>query len=88
MKSRPHDEPGAFGPQGTHDAHGIPACCSRRTFLGGLAGASACAAFTCGHAQAQGAAAAEKPFRIDTHHHLASPGFIAEIAGRRTGQGR
>ena len=28
----------------------------------------------------------QKPFRIDTHHHLSSPGFIAEIAGRRTGQ--
>jgi hypothetical protein len=37
-------------------------------------------------AHAQAAAVAEKPFRIDTHHHLSSPGFIAEITGRRTGQ--
>jgi len=28
----------------------------------------------------------EKPFRIDIHHHVASPGFIAEIRSRRTGQ--
>jgi 6-methylsalicylate decarboxylase len=86
MRPRPHDEPDAFGRQGTHDVPSTPACCSRRTFLGGLAAAGAGAAFTCGHARAQGAAVAEKPFRIDTHHHLASPGFIAEIAGRRTGQ--
>jgi len=31
-------------------------------------------------------AAVDKPFRIDVHHHLSSPGFIAEISGRRTGQ--
>ena len=49
-------------------------------------GAGAGAAFTRRDARAQGTAPAEKPFRIDTHHHLASPGFIAEIAGRRTGQ--
>ena len=51
-------------------------CCSRRAFLGGLtAAAFAAPAFS-----------QEKPFRIDTHHHLSSPGFVAEIAGRRTGQ--
>lgn len=63
-------------------SHTGPACCSRRNFLGGLAalGASALP----GGALAQ--TAAEKPFRIDVHHHLSSPGFIAEIAGRRTGQ--
>jgi 6-methylsalicylate decarboxylase len=33
-----------------------------------------------------GAQALDKPFRIDVHHHLSSPGFIAEISGRRTGQ--
>ncbi|MEA2955174.1 MAG: 6-methylsalicylate decarboxylase [Alphaproteobacteria bacterium] len=86
MKSRLHDEPDAFGAEGTNDVHSTRACCSRRTFLGGLAGAGAGAAFTRRHARAQGTALAEKPFRIDTHHHLASPGFIAEIAGRRTGQ--
>jgi predicted TIM-barrel fold metal-dependent hydrolase len=51
-------------------------CCSRRAFLGGLAAA----------ALARPALAQDKPFRIDTHHHLSSPGFVAEIAGRRTGQ--
>jgi predicted TIM-barrel fold metal-dependent hydrolase len=86
MESRPHDEPDAFCSQGTNDAHSTAACCSRRRFLGGLAGVGAGAAFTGRQARAQGTAVAEKPFRIDTHHHLASPGFIAEIAGRRTGQ--
>ena len=37
-------------------------------------------------AHAQAVQTSERPFRIDTHHHLSSPGFIAEIAGRRTGQ--
>ena len=54
-------------------------CCSRRAFLGGLAAASLIR-------PARAQAPAEKPFRIDTHHHISSPGFIAEIAGRRTGQ--
>ena len=86
MELRPHDEPDAFCSQGTNDAHSTAACCSRRRFLGGLAGVGAGAAFTGRQARAQGTAVAEKPFRIDIHHHLASPGFIAEIAGRRTGQ--
>ena len=55
------------------------ACCSRRSFLGGLA---ATALIPTVPAQAQ----AEKPFRIDTHHHLSSPGFIKEITDRKTGQ--
>jgi predicted TIM-barrel fold metal-dependent hydrolase len=54
-------------------------CCSRRAFLGGLAA-------TAFAAPSFAQSAAEKPFRIDTHHHLSSPGFIAEISGRRTGQ--
>jgi predicted TIM-barrel fold metal-dependent hydrolase len=58
------------------------ACCSRRAFLGGLAAAGTL--LRSGVARAQ--TAPEKPFRIDTHHHLSSPGFIAEISGRRTGQ--
>ena len=63
---------------GNH-VHGGAACCSRRAFLGGLAAAAVAPAVA---ARAQ----AEKPFRIDTHHHMSSPGFIAEIAARRTGQ--
>ena len=35
---------------------------------------------------AQPISSSEKPFRIDVHHHVSSPGFIAEISGRRTGQ--
>jgi len=65
--------------------HWETTCCSRRTFLGGLAALGAGALCASQPVRAQ-APAAERPFRIDTHHHLASPGFIAEIAGRRTGQ--
>ena len=57
-------------------------CCDRRGFLGGLA-ATAAALAAPAHAQTP---TAGKPFRIDTHHHLSSPGFIAEISGRRTGK--
>ena len=58
------------------------ACCDRRGFLGGLSSATAVlAAPALAQAPDRG-----KPFRIDTHHHLSSPGFIAEISGRRTGQ--
>ena len=83
MRLTPHNEPRA--PVCDDPIHSGAACCSRRTFLGGLAalGAGALAADRPVRAQAP---AAERPFRIDTHHHLASPGFIAEIAGRRTGQ--
>jgi predicted TIM-barrel fold metal-dependent hydrolase len=28
--------------------------------------------------------AAEKPFRIDVHHHMAPPDYIADVVGRRT----
>jgi 6-methylsalicylate decarboxylase len=68
---------------GSH-VHAGGACCSRRAFLGGLAALGAGALLPRRQAQAQAAAAT--PFRIDTHHHLASPGFVAEITGRRTGQ--
>ncbi|HZP74626.1 MAG TPA: amidohydrolase family protein [Pseudolabrys sp.] len=60
-------------------------CCGRREFLTGLAALGAGTALGAGKAAAQ-AAAPEKPFRIDVHHHFSSPGFIAEITGRRTGQ--
>jgi predicted TIM-barrel fold metal-dependent hydrolase len=63
------------------------ACCgSRRTFLRGLAATAASVVLDLQQANSQPAPPTEKPFRIDVHHHLSSPGFIAEISGRRTGQ--
>src|SRR5262249_28347264 len=59
--------------------------CTRRTFLGGLASLGAGALFADQSASGE-AAVVDNPFRIDVHHHLSSPGFIAEISGRRTGQ--
>ena len=52
---------------------------SRRHFLQGMTGAAALAAVGFGQspdAAAQGAEAA-KPFRIDVHHHLSPPTYIA-----------
>jgi predicted TIM-barrel fold metal-dependent hydrolase len=60
-------------------------CCGRREFLSGAASLGAAMALPTRRAAAQAAAPAQ-PFRIDVHHHFSSPGFIAEIAGRRTGQ--
>jgi predicted TIM-barrel fold metal-dependent hydrolase len=57
----------------------------RRQLLAGGAATVAAAAGFAPNAFAQ-APAAERPFRIDTHHHLSSPGFITEITNRRTGQ--
>jgi predicted TIM-barrel fold metal-dependent hydrolase len=76
--------PPVFGCDDGRHVHSGPACCSRRAFLGGLASLGTTMALPGRAVHAQ--AAAERPFRIDTHHHLASPGFIAEISGRRTGQ--
>lgn len=59
------------------------ACCGRRAFLGGMAALGLNAMLGRDKAVAQ---TPEKPFRIDVHHHFSSPGFIAEIAGRKTGQ--
>jgi len=59
-------------------------CCGRRAFLGGLASLGAAALLNVGRASAQ--VPTTKPFRIDVHHHFSSPGFIAEITGRKTGQ--
>jgi predicted TIM-barrel fold metal-dependent hydrolase len=69
------------------DGHVNPGTCcrSRRGFLTGLAALGASTVMCGTKAQAQ-AAAPSKPFRIDVHHHFSSPGFIAEITGRRTGQ--
>lgn len=84
MRLTLRDEPSALICDDGRHVH-VKACCSRRLFLGGLAavGAGALSAGRPAHAQAP---AAVRPFRIDVHHHLSSPGFIAEIAGRRTGQ--
>lgn len=60
-------------------------CCGRRGFLTGLAALGAGAVLGSRKSAAQAAAPA-KPLRIDVHHHFSSPGFIAEITGRRTGQ--
>jgi predicted TIM-barrel fold metal-dependent hydrolase len=60
-------------------------CCSRRDFVAGLAALSAGVVLGSDESVAQ-TEASGKPFRIDVHHHFSSPGFIAEITGRRTGQ--
>ncbi|AMN41224.1 amidohydrolase family protein [Rhodoplanes sp. Z2-YC6860] len=75
--------PGAFRCDTSH-VH-TAGCCGRRNFLKGMAAMGAGALFGAGTAKAQ-TAASEKPFRIDVHHHFSSPGFIAEITGRKTGQ--
>jgi predicted TIM-barrel fold metal-dependent hydrolase len=62
------------------------ACCGRRGFLTGMAALGTNAVLGLRRSAAQAPAATGKPFRIDTHHHISSPGFIKEITGRRTGQ--
>jgi len=62
-------------------------CAPRRDFLIGMAalGAASLIPGAALAAQTQGAVPA-RPYRIDTHHHIASPAFIAEITARKTGQ--
>ncbi len=60
-------------------------CCGRRGFITGLAALGAGALLGARNSAAQMQPPA-KPFRIDVHHHFSSPGFIAEITGRKTGQ--
>jgi 6-methylsalicylate decarboxylase len=84
MNLVPRNEPEAFVCQDADHLHSRAVCCTRRTFLGGFATLGAGALFADQAASAE--AAVDKPFRIDVHHHLSSPGFIAEITGRRTGQ--
>lgn len=60
---------------------------SRRAFLSTLTALGATAL----HANAfplqnKNSGAAEKPFRIDAHHHFSAPGFIAAISARKTNQ--
>ena len=61
-------------------------CCGRRSFLTGMAALGSSLFFGSQKSAAQTPAAPGKAFRIDTHHHISSPGFIKEISGRRTGQ--
>lgn len=59
----------------------------RREFLVGLAAVGASALLPGAHALAQAQSSGTgRPWRIDTHHHVSSPRFIAEISGRHTGQ--
>jgi 6-methylsalicylate decarboxylase len=71
----------------THQSHcgylHSATCCDRRDFLTGLAALGASTVLGARTGATQGA---EKPSRIDVHHHFSSPGFIAEITGRKTGQ--
>ena len=57
----------------------------RREFLAGLAAAGATALVPDVLSGAQAPAAAA-PHRIDVHYHFSSPGFIAAIKARKTGQ--
>jgi predicted TIM-barrel fold metal-dependent hydrolase len=86
MKPIPRNDSAAFICQDANHARPGAACCSRRAFLGGLGAFGVGNLLIDQRAGAQGAAVDEKPFRIDIHHHLSSPEFIAVIAGRRTGQ--
>ena len=77
------NQPPTFLCQDASHVHSGASYCSRRRFLGGLAVSAASTLLADQQARAQATPASEKPFRIDTHHHLSSPGFIAEIAGRK-----
>jgi 6-methylsalicylate decarboxylase len=80
LANPPQERPSHPGIEHHHDG----VCCDRRTFLGG---AAALAAVTTNRRSALAQAGpAATPFRIDVHHHFSSPGFIAEITGRKTGQ--
>jgi predicted TIM-barrel fold metal-dependent hydrolase len=61
---------------------------SRRQFVGGVAGATAMATGLLGvprNAAAQNAAA--KPYRIDVHHHLSPPSYVAAAVANKFGDG-
>ena len=77
------NQPSAFHCDSRH-VHGKAPCCGRREFLSGLTALGAAGFLPSNKASAQTPPA--KPFRIDVHHHFSSPGFIAEITGRKTGQ--
>lgn len=63
---------------------------SRRNFLAGAAAFSVAAGASAtrgGQALAQGASPAAKPHRIDVHHHLSPPTYIAAANTARFGEG-
>src|SRR5215831_7606468 len=59
---------------------------SRREFLAGMTALGAAAVLPEFSLAAQNGAAEGGPRRIDVHHHFSSPGFVAEIKARNTGQ--
>jgi len=60
---------------------------TRREFLARLAAVGTAVFIPKAKAAAQTpSTSSARPYRIDTHHHFASPGFIAEITARKTGQ--
>ena len=64
------------------------AALSRRQFVAGMAGAATVAAAGLGHAQnAMAQTAGAKPYRIDVHHHLSPPSYIAASVGANFGDG-
>jgi len=83
MKLAVRGEPQVFASHQPDHVHSRAMSCTRRRFLGAFAGLGAATLLA---DRPAGAQAPDKPFRIDVHHHLSSPGFIAEISGRRTGQ--
>jgi 6-methylsalicylate decarboxylase len=83
MKLAVRGEPQVFACHQPDHVHSRAISCTRRKLLGAFAGSGAAALLA---DRPAGAQAPDKPFRIDVHHHLSSPGFIAEISGRRTGQ--
>ena len=76
MNVAPRKQPEAFVCQDPDHLHSRVVSCTRRTFLGGAAALGVGAWFADRPANAQ--SGSNKPFRIDVHHHLSSPGFIAE----------
>ena len=83
MKLAARGEPQVFASHQPDHVHSRAMSCTRRRFLGAFAGLGAATLLA---DRPAGAQAPDKPFRIDVHHHLSSPEFIAEISGRRTGQ--
>ncbi len=64
------------------------AALSRRQFVQGVAGAATVAAVGFGHSQSAVAQTAEaKPYRIDVHHHLSPPSYIAASVANKFGEG-
>lgn len=64
------------------------AALSRRQFVQGVAGAATLAAVGLGRSQSAAAQTAEaKPYRIDVHHHLSPPSYIAASVANNFGDG-